>query len=240
MSFHRLMQIVRKLSIRYVCDVSRELYIEGVRGLFRLISKIVISFKGFHGDYIPFVSEYSGGTQVRATERILECRLLLNAVDNLKKYSDNRIIEVGGCSPYFASGMIVDILDCYDPSEYVNIRKDLFDFDFTGYDVISVSTIEHVGTGDYNNEIRDDSVAALRKLLDESRSCLITFPIGYNSVLDNYIMQENTCRSRFYKRGYFDNNFIEVSKQEALRCRYSWIRYADAICVIEKRREDLQ
>ena len=240
MSLHRLMQIMRKMSVRYVCDVSRELFIEGVRSLFRSISKIVVLFKGFRGDFVPFVSKYSGDIHARSTERILECRLLLDAVDNLKKYSDNRIIEVGACSPYFAPGMIFDILDCYDPSEYVSIRKDLFDFDFTGYDVISISTIEHVGTGDYNNEIRDDSVAALRKLLNECRSCLITFPIGYNTVLDNYIMKDDISGCRFYKRGYFDNNFIEVSKREALRCKYSWIRYADAICVIEKRREDMQ
>src|SRR5262245_3390997 len=66
-------------------------------------------------------------------------------------------------------------------------RVSLFNFDFSGANVLSISTLEHVGTGDYGVAKTESSPDALAKLVDESATCLLTMPIGYNPILDNHL-----------------------------------------------------
>lgn len=184
-----------------------------------------------------FESEHNCGFKNdRMTERGFELALARDVVGAWKSSGEQSIIEVGAVTPYYFPGMIKDILDAYDSHELVNYKMDLLDYDFTGKNVLSISTIEHVGTGDYNLEKKEDAVFALNKLLKESKHCLITWPIGYNKKLDKYVLDnlEDTYLECYY-RGIFDNCWKreqDCSKIE--RCKYSHMRWADMVGVIKK------
>lgn len=231
MTKERFKRIMREMSPDYIAEVVKWL----LKKTYFAISPIWIYWhRNGKRDYSPIENEYTGEMSHRMSERGLECRLLLDKVNQWKREGGENIIEVGAVSPYCFPGLIDEILDVYDEHESVTKRIDLFDFDFTGYDVVSISTIEHVGTGDYNNEIREDAITALNKILRESRRCLITFPIGYNKGLDKYVFENLKGKITCYKRGKFDNNFVICMLSEGIKTKYSKLRYADAICVIEK------
>jgi len=62
------------------------------------------------------------------------------------------------------------------------------DADITGKNVLSISTFEHIGTGDYGlSEESDQSILAFQKLFDESKNFLITIPVGYNARVDDLV-----------------------------------------------------
>lgn len=231
MTKERFKRIMREMSLEYIINVSKWM----LRETYFAISPAWIYWhRNGKRDYVPVENEYTGKMSHRMSERGLECRLLLDKVHHWKESGNENIIEVGAVSPYCFPGLIKEILDVYDKNESVTKRIDLFDFDFTGYDVISISTIEHVGTGDYGNEVRNDATAALNKIMTECRHCLITFPIGYNKLLDKYVYHKLGKEVLCYKRGKHDNNFVRCTIEECIKTKYSRLRYADAIAVIEK------
>lgn len=117
-------------------------------------------------------------------ERGLEAAL---ALDFMLKHFDD-IIEVGATSPYYyqVHHPIVDPFDPYDKC----IKMDAEQYDFTDKNVMCISTIEHMGRSDYG-PVEDDPSKPIRflcKLDVEAKNFLITFPIGANKDLDEYIM----------------------------------------------------
>ena len=62
--------------------------------------------------------------------------------------------------------------------------------------VLSISTIEHIGTTDYATNERqnivdeDAAINALKQILDDGEECLVSFPVGYNKYLDDWV-EEN-------------------------------------------------
>ena len=142
-------------------------------------------------------------------------------------------------TPYYFPGAIPDILDFSDSHALVNHRKDMFDFDYTGYNVLSVSTIEHVGRDDYDYrgapKAGGTAVDALEKILGECVHCMVSWPIGYNRLLDGYVLNNEIEGLVCYKRGKFDNDWrVCANKKEAFETEYSHLRWADAIAVIER------
>ena len=205
-----------------------------VRVMF-MVSRIVIFFNG-NLEYEPFEHEYNCGRKSRRmTERGLEIFLARKTIE--KWGGTTRCIEVGAVTPYYFPGEISDILDFWDKHELVNHHKDIFDFDYTGYNVISISTIEHVGRDEYAGAPKQvgNSVDALNKILNECAHCLITWPIGYNQMLDRYAAENNIEGLACYKRGKFDNDWrICLDMKKAFATEYSHLRWADAIAVIER------
>lgn len=171
----------------------------------------------------------------RMTERGLELRLALDVCEQWKA-DGRKIIEVGAVTPYYFSGMIKDVLDAYDKHEAVNLKMDLLDFDFSGYNVLSISTIEHVGLGDYQLEKHNNAMFALDKILSECEKCLIVWGMGYNKELDKYVIDKyKDSYLECYARGRFDNNWKkEVNVEKLKKCKYSDIGWADALAVIRK------
>lgn len=94
-------------------------------------------------------------------------------------------VEIGAVLPYYCIQNHVVI----DPTDYkATISSDAEDCDFTDKHVLSISTIEHLGTGDYG--LRKDPqkcVRLLEKITKEATSYLISFPLGFNTTLDKYI-----------------------------------------------------
>jgi hypothetical protein len=62
--------------------------------------------------------------------------------------------------------------------------------------VLSISTIEHIGTTDYATNERQNivdkngAIVALKQILDDADNCLVSFPVGYNKYLDAWV-EEN-------------------------------------------------
>lgn len=101
---------------------------------------------------------------------------------------NNDIIEVGDvCWQYsiFGKWTVVDSGAVYPEA----IKKSLFDMDFTNKNFLSLSTFEHIGESCYNSGKENLSLAidALKKVQQESPNYLITFPIGANYPLQDYI-----------------------------------------------------
>jgi hypothetical protein len=147
-----------------------------------------------------------GNAKSRTTERTVELGI---AQYWLSKYNTN-LVEIGAVTPYYFPGLIKEIVDPSDKNEYVNIRKSLFDVDITGKNVLSISTIEHIGTGDYYlHKNESDCIHALNKILKDSLACLITIPIGYNRVLDTYIQSgavaDSACTDIYFRSKTLNN-----------------------------------
>jgi len=128
-------------------------------------------------------------------ERIVELKISMDYYEQLwGEGKKNSIVEIGNvlgfygyceheCIDKFAS-----LPDISPAGEVKNI--DALDFDFTNRDVISVSTIEHIGTTDYNNPTAnegEDAVKVLQKIEKESNSYFLTFGPNYNKPLDEYV-----------------------------------------------------
>ena len=137
---------------------------------------------------------------------------------------------------YFNIDQINVIIDPTDPHKSVTHRVSLFEFDFQDSDVLSISTIEHIGTGDYNLPI-DDCREALLKILNQSKSCLITFPIGYNLLLDRFIFlnnfPSNIIINIVYRSRYFNDWHVTTDFKYLLKLKYG-PQWANGIVVIEK------
>lgn len=106
----------------------------------------------------------------------------------LNKYPD--CIEIGAVTPYHyqVSHKIYDLTDEYPLAQKI----DADNLDFNNQNVLSISTIEHIGTGDYGNEIEiEKSFRVLEKIYKYSKNCLITIPIGHNKYLEECIQQSS-------------------------------------------------
>lgn len=132
--------------------------------------------------------------QTLKNERCIEVPLGLRWVECLDNTS--KLMEVGAVLPYYQNTNH-KVVDLYD--EMATLKADFMDIDYRGLDVLSISTIEHIGTNDYTDgwmgvtdrTVVDEKAAilALRKILDECESCFITIPIGYNYALDKWLKE---------------------------------------------------
>jgi len=111
-------------------------------------------------------------------ERCVEIPLIFRYID----FTGGDLTEIGAVSPYYCQYEH----DCIDPTDKRATRNDKAEeCDFTGLNVLSVSTIEHIGRGDYHLEKEPDlAFKVLNKIYSECKTCLITWPIGYNLELD--------------------------------------------------------
>lgn len=101
----------------------------------------------------------------------------------------NDIIEIGAVMPYYGheSHLVYDPYDPYSKS----IKEFAENLDIKNKNVLSVSTIEHMGGAEGNgNSFRAQQpnapVEFLERLLLEANSFLVTLPVGQNTYLDSY------------------------------------------------------
>jgi len=177
---------------------------------------------------------------VRMTERAVELAL---TKEWLKDKTE--VIEVGAVTSYYWPNLIKDIVDPADNHPLVNYKCSLFDKDFTDRNVLSISTIEHVGTFEHDLQLVEDCVEALIKLIKESKNCLITFPVGYNKKLDEYIKSgqykdmelknNEKLEVTVFDRGIIDNIFKQVPFEKWPKLKYSRYTGARAVAIIDKK-----
>jgi hypothetical protein len=152
-------------------------------------------FKIYNTELEYFYHSYNS---TKHNERCVEVSL---AFDFLKRFKYESVIEIGAVVPYYCDNIIHTVYDIVDPYEKC-IRTDLTktNFSFDNLNVLSISTIEHIGNGDYGLEIdRNAGIIFLKKIINESKNYLITFPWGYNKLFDNQIL-ENKINFTLVKR----------------------------------------
>ncbi len=125
-----------------------------------------------------------GYSKTRMTERSVEVALAKRFVSE-----HDKIIEIGAVTPYyFFSERIQEVIDPTDIHARVK-KLSLFECDLNGKDVLSISTVEHVGTSDYGMTETYSVIDAINKIRNEAKSYLITAPLGYNRVLDDWVVK---------------------------------------------------
>jgi hypothetical protein len=92
--------------------------------------------------------------------------------------------------------------------------------------VLSISTIEHIGIGDYGLPVDNSLVhKAFQKIFKESPSFLITVPTGYNEVMDNLLFDTRLCQDdiavRYLVRSALGNDWRQETDPARARLPYS-------------------
>ncbi len=154
--------------------------------------------------------------------------------------------EIGAVTcNYFQPLRVEKIIDPYDKHPSVTDKVSMMDVDLREKKVLSISTVEHIGKPNYEGNKANSSlsVQALDKIFSESPCFLITFPMMYDSRLDEYIFNKNVppdVKVRFLIRQ--DNqSWEEVDTPERAKKTYGKTLKsdgrsagADAIVVLER------
>lgn len=168
--------------------------------------------------YARFVHPYNA---TWLNERSVEIPIALAAV---RTRAGKRILELGNVLSNYVP-VRHDVLDKYDAAPGV-IREDAADFrPQAPYDlIVSISTIEHIGF----DERPQDPQKILRALKNLRTCCLapggtmlITFPLGYNSHLDEILARNELGFSElaFLKRN--GNSWAETAWPDAQGAQYN-------------------
>lgn len=171
-----------------------------------------------------------GYTDGRMTERSVELALAKKWLDNC----NGNVVEVGAVTPYyFYCDKISDVIDPADQHSRVNYRNSMFDVNLKGKNVLSISTVEHIGLHEYGLTEDMNVIDAIEKILKEAESCLITAPLGYNRTLDNWVrINRDNPIIKIMRRG-INNHWVEISTYDFEEIKYGPM-WAFGLLVIEK------
>lgn len=193
------------------------------------ISTKTFSFNSLTYSY--FVHPYNHTWE---NERAIEIPVIFDLV---RQVSDGTILEVGNVLSHYKR-INHTILDRYEHAiggkiinQDIAYWKPEIQYDL----IVSISTIEHIGWDEKprNPEKVLKAINNIRNLLSPKGKALISFPIGYNKVLDIGLMngiiiyEKCICLRRVTK----DNQWETVDLNEALLCSYG-VPYNNANAVI--------
>lgn len=186
-------------------------------------------------DYPYFVHHHNCGFPAAfATERTVE---LAVADEWLRRVPAERVIEVGAVSPYYWPGRVRTVVDPADPHPQVTRRCPMDQVDLRGACVLSVSTLEHFGCGDYGLPVNPhEFAAAIDQLAREPAQFLATLPVGYNPAADDWLFGGDHpagVRVAFLLRDRPRMGWRQVPAAAA-RVPYARGTAADAVAVVER------
>jgi len=154
-------------------------------------------------------------------ERCIEIPL---AIRYLQEHDLNNVIEVGAVTPYYfeVPYPVIDIAD-----QKATHIQDACDIDYKDKDVLSISTLEHI---DEVQDSKHSSIELLKRILSESKSCLLTIPMGYNKSLDDFIL--TSINYHAYKK---ITQHLWEYKNPIMPCLYgSPFMFANGLLVLHK------
>ncbi len=181
-----------------------------------------------------FISTYNcGHPPERMTERGAELAI---ADHFLKSVSREDVMEIGAVTPYYWPHRIKDICDPQDPHSLVNIRTSMLDISFSGKTVVSISTLEHIGNGEYGPVDPILNRLAFEQVFNQSPTFLITLPGGYFKAMDLYLMALDTEALNITKtvlvRGETGNDWRQL--QAPTLDDLSYGQWADSLIVLSR------
>jgi hypothetical protein len=171
----------------------------------------------------------------RCTERIVELALADYWLDRV---DTSQVLEVGAVTPYYWPHRVPTVVDPADGHRLVTRRCSLFDVDFGGRSVLSISTLEHVGQGQYGQLFTPGlAVQGLAKIMAEAANLLITIPVGFNPELDAVLFAEDYLppglERRFMVRKSDEPKWLEEKNADKARLPYGCC-WADSIVILER------
>lgn len=172
-----------------------------------------------------------GWPPARCTERVVELAL---ADDWLRGHSSG-VLEVGAVTPYYWPHRVEQVVDPADPHPLVTHRRSIFDVDLTGRWVLSISTLEHIGSGEYGQpEDGDAAPRALEKIVEEARGFLVSLPLGSAPRLESAIegLRDTSEVEVTYYRRVSNWAWREESQPPRTSVPSGAAVYADAIAVL--------
>lgn len=157
----------------------------------------------FFGKKLTYIQQQCDGTKngpfCHIGERTIEVPI---AREWIKEFPPD--LEVGAVMPYFcAPGCTKPMHLCYQPVPWpvidltddysASIRQCASTIDYHNKNLLCISTVEHIGYGDYGLAI-DLSLAitVFEKMIAEAKNYLISIPIGSNKLLDAHV-----CSSKY-------------------------------------------
>jgi len=170
-----------------------------------------------------------------SNERTVEVPLADNF---MRRFDPTSIVEVGAVMPYYGrrEHKVIDLFDEYEGC----LRVDATTYDYTGLNVLSISTVEHIGTSDYNTddnqvgrqEINPHSAfLCIESIIRQANHYLITFPIGRHRVLDQEV--RNSARRRLILvRDPFNNWRVHHDPNDFGFAYGNPFNNANAVCVL--------
>lgn len=148
-------------------------------------------------------------------ERAVEIPIIWSFVN---KYNGKNILEIGNVLSYYFT-IHHDVVDKYDLAENI-IKKDVINFSpHKKYDlIVSISTIEHIGRDEESKDPQKvlKILEKLKTFLSHKGIIVITFPLGYNEILDISIRKGKLKFNKlfFLQRKLSDINFwVESARQ---------------------------
>ena len=166
-------------------------------------------------------------------ERNIELPLAFWFIENFP----NDLVEIGEVTPFYVNPEH----PVYDLSAELEERKrDLFDVDCAGKNVLSISTVEHVGFGDYGNTPEPHkAIEAVKHLKKKAKKYLITFPVGYNRELEADLVKSRI--KYFLMERDEQNKWVMSHHKDMNKYEYNNPYYAgNAICVISNAVDEVE
>lgn len=142
-----------------------------------------------------------------------------------KKRNEHNILEIGNVINHYQP-FPHTVIDKYEVDDADVLNIDILDYESNEkFDaIISISTFEHIGQ-DENTDPQRAVMAfeKIRDLLKPNGEILVSFPIGYNQALDNYVFSQKHYFSdvKFLQRINAKNEWIECDHKQASRIRFS-------------------
>jgi hypothetical protein len=188
---------------------------------------------GSNNKYKYFYHSHNiGNLGLRYSERVVELSL-----SDRWLASNPDAIEIGAVTPYYWPGRVNVVVDPSDQHHLVTERQSLFDLDCSGKNVLMISTIEHIGLPEYNQREKLTAVDAFLKIAKEAENFLITFPVGWNALLDEFVFSGNAatyCTVRFLVRNRYE--LWDAVEAPSARIQYGDNRnpWANSLVIMER------
>lgn len=162
--------------------------------------------------YVYFNHEYN---KTWLNERCVEIPISLEALNMLKE----NVLEVGCVLPYYIDHINHEVIDLAD--DHVKSKKiDATTVSFKDKNVISISTLEHIGVADYNLEAKEQDSAwrLCERIINESSKYFITWPIGSNKGLDDWAFNRKDLlfmsRDSVDKYTWVEKKFEDLNEED--------------------------
>ena len=150
-------------------------------------------------EYFDAPLYYRKGYTTLSNERAIELAVAKNYIESIRG-NNHTSTEVGAVLPYYIEN---DIFFCIDPTDKkADSNEGAENYCFSNHNVLSISTFEHIGNGDYGmKKVPGLAYASLKRVYGECHTCLISWPIGFNPELDNQVKNDENLPRFFYRRG---------------------------------------
>lgn len=140
------------------------------------------------------------------------------------------ITEVGAVMGYYGFNC-GEVIDSHDTLPGVIKANAVYDIDYTNKNVLSISTVEHFKSNEYSNTNDNDSIVFLEKIISTTKNYLITWPLGYNSILDDYV-KNSKINYFIMKRISIDNKWVKDESKSFSHLYDSPFEKANGICCV--------